>query len=200
MMPAESSRDNPNPETRAEGEHARRMSHRHADPGAGAGADDAGKATGPAVGRAHASGAIEIGPGVRVPKSALRYTASRSSGPGGQNVNKLNTRIELRISVDDLATHGGMSHAAVTRLRREAGKRITDDDELIIVSSEHRSQNRNKSTCLERLRALIVQALVKPKIRRATKPSRASVERRLEYKRRRSRIKQSRSQRPSQDG
>jgi ribosome-associated protein len=123
---------------------------------------------------------IPLAPGVFVPESALTYSFSRSSGPGGQNVNKLSTKAELRLSLAELPIPADAKH----RLADLAGARLTDAGELIIVADEHRSQSRNKSEALARLRELIVRALVRPKKRRPTRPSKGSVERRIEAKKR----------------
>jgi ribosome-associated protein len=133
-------------------------------------------------------GSIQLAPTVAVPASAVSFSFSSSSGPGGQNVNKRATKAELRVLLADLP----IPHDALLRLAAMAGQRLTDAGELVIVSDEHRSQPRNKAECLARLRELIVRALVRPRKRRATRPSRGSVERRLEAKRRDSHIKRSR--------
>jgi ribosome-associated protein len=108
-------------------------------------------------------------------------------------VNKVNTKAMLRVAVADLARVVG--DAPVTRLRRIAAGRINSDDELLITSEEHRSQHRNRAECIERLRELLVRAMVRPKRRRATKPSRAAKERRLESKKRQGEVKRRRSER-----
>lgn len=135
------------------------------------------------------SGLTPLGPRASVRSDNLRFTFSRSSGPGGQNVNKVNTRAELRVSVVDLR---GLDEGARLRLRALAGRRLTADDQIVLASDEHRSQRANKETCLDRLRELVLQALVVPRRRRKTKPSRASRERRLEGKRRESEKKSQR--------
>ncbi|MEZ6243878.1 MAG: alternative ribosome rescue aminoacyl-tRNA hydrolase ArfB [Phycisphaerales bacterium] len=129
-----------------------------------------------------------IAPGVRVPPGALRFSASRASGPGGQNVNKRATKIELRIALDDIP----IPSDARARLRRIAKTYITSDAELLITSDESRTQLGNRRACLERLRELLVRAMVKPKRRIPTKPSRGAVERRLQEKRERSEKKRRR--------
>jgi ribosome-associated protein len=145
---------------------------------------------------------VPIAPGVRVHESVLRFSFARSSGPGGQNVNKLETKAELRVSIDDLPIPG----RARGRLRTIAGDRITgaetflDPDgrsrlrggELALTSQEHRSQSQNKTACMDKLRELLVAAMAEPKVRRKTRPSRGSIERRLEGKRRRGDIKRTR--------
>ena len=140
-------------------------------------------------------GALELGPGAWVEPGAVRFAFSRSSGPGGQAVNKLSTKAELRIAVDSIV---GLSPQALARLRTLAGQRLTQGDELVLVASTSRSQLDNKQACLERLRALVVEAIDVPKPRKPTKPSRASVKRRLDDKRRASGKKDSR-RRPDED-
>jgi ribosome-associated protein len=122
----------------------------------------------------------DLVPGVRLAPDGLRFTFSRASGPGGQNVNKLSTRAELRVSVGDLI---GLDLAAADRLRQFAGKRLTRDDEIAITAGTHRSQLDNKAECVARLRDLVIKAMVRPKTRRKTKPSRGAKERRLQSKR-----------------
>jgi ribosome-associated protein len=129
---------------------------------------------------------VELAPGVRVPESALRWQFARSSGPGGQNVNKVNTKAELWVRLDSLTA---LSERAVGRLQKLAGRRLTAAGEIHIAADVERTQEANRAAALERLRDLLVQAIREPKPRRKTKPSRASQRRRLESKRRRSQIK-----------
>lgn len=148
-------------------------------------------------------GGVNLAPGVTVPESVVRWQYSRSGGPGGQNVNKVSTKAELRIAVDDLP----ISARVRARLRELAGRRIVGTEtvideltgraheragELVITSESERSQGGNRAGCLARLRELLVQAAAVPKVRRKTRPSRASKERRLESKARRSDIKRGR--------
>ncbi|MCC6229539.1 MAG: aminoacyl-tRNA hydrolase [Phycisphaerales bacterium] len=135
---------------------------------------------------------IEIAPGVRVHESVLEFSFTTSSGPGGQNVNKRATRAELRVKLADLPVHPAARH----RLADAAGWRVTPDGVLILDSGEHRSQLQNKGECLERLRELVTRAIVVPKVRKKTKPSRGSKERRLAGKKARSEIKGNRRSRP----
>jgi ribosome-associated protein len=134
-------------------------------------------------------GAVDLGPGVWVDPGALRYAFSRSGGPGGQVVNKLSTKAELRVAMDAIV---GLSPEAAERLRELAGRRLTQGGELVLVASTSRSQLDNKQACLARLQALVAEAVDVPKSRRATRPTRSSVERRLSEKRRVSRRKASR--------
>lgn len=133
--------------------------------------------------------ALELAPGVRVSPAAVRFAFSRSSGPGGQNVNKLSTKAELRVSLTDLP----ISARAKERLATLAGRRLTEAGEVLIVSETERSQSANKAECLVKLRELLVQAMHVPKVRRKTKPSKGSKERRLKEKKARGNIKRGRS-------
>jgi ribosome-associated protein len=131
-------------------------------------------------------GMLELGPGVAAPEGALRFQASRSSGPGGQNVNKLNTRIELWL---DLSQVRGLEERVQQRLILLAGKRLTASGELHLASDSHRSQQANRQQVLQRLRELIVRAQRLPRPRKKTRPSAASRRRRLEQKKQRGQVK-----------
>jgi ribosome-associated protein len=131
----------------------------------------------------------EILPGVWIAPSAVRFQYARSRGPGGQNVNKVNTKAELWVP---LAAIYGLSPAAMGRLRSMAGKRLTDAGEIHIASDAERSQEANRLATLVRLRALLAAAKFEPKPRRKTKPTRSSQRKRIEGKRHRSAIKSSR--------
>ena len=138
---------------------------------------------------APASGGMEVAPGVFAAPGAMRFQFARSGGPGGQNVNKLNTKAELWLQVAALT---GLTAAARDRLRRAAGRRLTTGDEIHLVSETERGQEGNRAAVMQRLREMIVRACVAPKVRRKSRPSRAAKARRLEGKRRRSEIKQRR--------
>lgn len=112
----------------------------------------------------------------------------RASGPGGQNVNKVSTAVQLRFNVKNAS----LPEDVQKRLKRLAGKRMTDDGILIIDARRFRTQERNRQDALERLIALIRKAAEKPKPRRKTKPSQTAKQRRLEAKRQRSKLKQQR--------
>lgn len=132
-----------------------------------------------------------IAPGVSLPTSALRFTFSRSGGPGGQNVNKLSTKATLTVQVEDLSEV--LPFWALKRLLIRAGSRLAGDgDRILITDSSSRSQHANKQACLAKLRLMVVEAMNRPKRRRATKPSRASIQRRLDAKRHRSKRKSER--------
>lgn len=139
---------------------------------------------------------IEIAPGLFVPEGILRYRFDRSPGPGGQNVNKLNTRATLTVALDALAEH--LPGDVMGRLIRLAGPWL-GEDQLVISSHEHRSQHANRRACIDKLRRLIVRARVRPRPRKPTRPTRGSIERRLQCKKRRGDIKR-RRQSPSADG
>ncbi len=131
---------------------------------------------------------IQIAPGVWLPESALKFTFSRSGGPGGQNVNKLSTKATLTIQIEDLGE--ALPIWALKRLLIHAGSRLAGEgDRIIITDSSSRSQHANKQACLAKLRMMVVEAMNRPKRRRPTKPSRASIQRRLDAKRHRSQRK-----------
>jgi ribosome-associated protein len=124
-----------------------------------------------------------------ISESALRFQYARSRGPGGQNVNKVNTKAELWAP---LSAFWGLTPRATQRLREIAGKRLTSAEEIHISSDSHRTQEQNREAVLERLRAMVTAAAHEPKLRRKTKPSRAAKRRRVEGKRRRGEIKSGR--------
>ena len=131
-------------------------------------------------------GDVEVGPGIYLSGSAMRFQFARSGGPGGQNVNKLNTKAELWVRPEDLR---GMHPEAVGRLRDLAGRKLTKAGEIHLVAETERTQEGNRGEVMERLRELVVRAMHRPKIRRKTKPTKGSKERRLEGKKRRGEIK-----------
>jgi len=119
---------------------------------------------------------------LQVPPGEYDLAWTRAPGPGGQNVNKLATACQLRFRVGDttLLDEGGRD-----RLRRLAGRRLTQDDELLIEAHRHRTREANRRDALERLEALVEAARHVPRPRRATRPTRASQERRIDTKKRR---------------
>ncbi len=131
-----------------------------------------------------------------IPGSDLTWTASRSSGPGGQNVNKVATKVTLRF---DLRGTSALSQAQKSRLRKLAGRRMDAEGALLVTAQAERSQKQNLARARDGLRRLILKALPTPKRRVATKPTRAAQRRRLEQKRQRSQRKKSRA-RVSNDG
>jgi ribosome-associated protein len=130
---------------------------------------------------------LPVSPGLVIPAADLAFAASRSGGPGGQNVNKVNSKVELRF---DLPHTTVLRPEVKARLRRLA--RLDKAGHVLIVSSVTRDQHRNLEDARQRLVELVRQALIRPKKRRRTKPTRGSKERRLAAKRRRSEKKQGR--------
>jgi ribosome-associated protein len=120
----------------------------------------------------------------------------RASGPGGQNVNKLATAVQLRFAA---LCSPSLDEATKARLRQVAGRRMTTEGVIVITAQRFRTQERNRRDALERLIALLRSAAEPPKKRVATKPTRAARERRLKEKARRSRIKSLRGPSPSMD-
>lgn len=121
-----------------------------------------------------------------IQENELQFSAVQASGPGGQNVNKVATAVQLRY---DVAHTPSLPEDVRQRLLQLAGKRISHEGILIIEAKQHRTQEQNRQAALTRLVALIHKAAEKPKVRRQTRPTFASRERRMENKRRQSEIK-----------
>jgi ribosome-associated protein len=128
-----------------------------------------------------------VKPAPEIPEQDLQFQFVRSAGPGGQNVNKLATAAQLRF---DLAGTQALGPSVKARLRALAGHRITGDGALLIIARNHRTQEGNRREALQRLADLVARASVEPRIRRATRPTLGSQQRRLESKRERKRTKQ----------
>lgn len=134
---------------------------------------------------------LYITPAITIAPSELTWDATRASGPGGQNVNKVASKVELRF---DLWHNQTLDLETKTRLRTMARSRIDSDGQLHIVSQLTRDQGRNLEDAREKLRLLILAALERPKTRRPTRPTRAAKERRITEKRQNSERKQGRRQ------
>jgi ribosome-associated protein len=132
---------------------------------------------------------LNITPSIVIPDDELEWKFIRASGPGGQNVNKVSSAVQLRFL---LPINSSIPVAARNRLRAQGGQKILDDGTILISARSERSQEQNRRDALERLSALIQSALVEPKIRKKTRPSKASKERRIESKKRRGTTKQAR--------
>ena len=139
---------------------------------------------------------IQITPEIAIDESEISESFVRSSGPGGQNVNKVSSAVQLRF---DVRQSPSLPNDVAIRLMRLAGKRLTKEGIIVIVAQTHRMQERNRAEARERLFDLIRQAAVRPVARRATKVPKAEKKRRLEGKKRRSQIKSLRSGRPNLD-
>jgi ribosome-associated protein len=138
---------------------------------------------------------IRIGAHIALDENALEERFVRSPGPGGQNVNKVATAVELRC---DLA-RAGLPDDVRARLARLAGRRLSAEGVLVIEAHRYRTRERNRADALERLVALVERAAEPPKPRRPTRPTRASKERRLAAKRERAGTKRSRRSTPGDD-
>ncbi len=139
---------------------------------------------------------IRVTDDISIDEKEIEESFVRSSGPGGQNVNKLSTAVQLRF---DVRGSPSLPNDVSIRLQRLAGKRLTKDGVLVLIAQSHRTQERNREDALERLLELIREAAVRPIPRRATKPTKASKQKRLEGKKRRSGIKDMRRSKPGLD-
>ncbi|MGN6461402.1 MAG: alternative ribosome rescue aminoacyl-tRNA hydrolase ArfB [Pseudolabrys sp.] len=129
---------------------------------------------------------IRVTDDITLDEAELEESFVRSSGPGGQNVNKVSSAVQLRF---DVRRSPSLPNDVAIRLMRLAGKRMTKDGVLVIIAQQHRTQERNRADAQDRLLALIREAAVRPQIRRATKPTKASQKRRVEGKKLRSSVK-----------
>ena len=119
---------------------------------------------------------LQVAAGIEIPDSELSLSFVRSSGPGGQNVNKVATAVQLRF---DLERSAVLTDGVKARLKALSGRRLTADGSILIIARNHRTQERNRREAHERLTDLIRRALTVPKPRKATKPTRAAREREM---------------------
>ena len=138
---------------------------------------------------------IQITEDIAISESDIQIKFVRSTGPGGQNVNKVSTAAQLRFDVKNAALPDDLR----SRLISLAGRKMTEEGELLITASRFRTQDRNRQDAFDRLAALIRRAAVPPKIRKPTLPTRGAKERRLRSKRHRGKIKQLRQSDPVDD-
>jgi ribosome-associated protein len=139
---------------------------------------------------------IRVTDQISIDERELEESFVRASGPGGQNVNKVATAVQLRF---DVRASPSLPQEVRARLERLAGARLTRDGVLVITAQRHRTQGDNRADARDRLIELIRRAAIRPRPRRPTKPSKASRERRIESKKRRSGVKKLRRGRPSFD-
>lgn len=137
---------------------------------------------------------IPISRRVSIPESELDVRASRSGGPGGQSVNTTDSKVELRW---DVANTSALSPEQRDRVMDRLSNRITDDGVLLLRSSEHKSQHRNREAAVSRLQALLGEAIEPPRRRRPTKRSKGAHERRIRQKKHRGEIKRLRKDPPT---
>jgi len=138
---------------------------------------------------------LVVNANISIPYTEFDFSFARSGGPGGQNVNKVNTKVTLRWTVQKSPS---IPDGVKQRFTAKYARRINKEGELVIYSQRFRDQGRNVADCIDKLRALILDVATAPKRRRKTKPSRGSIERRLKNKRHKSDKKQQR-RRPTDD-
>jgi len=139
---------------------------------------------------------IRITSGIAIDEHEIEESFVRASGPGGQNVNKLATAVQLRFNVRGSPS---LPDDVRERLEHLAGSRLTRDGYLVIIAQRHRMQGRNREDALDRLIDLIRRAAVAPRVRWPTRPTKASRQRRVEAKKHRAGLKQMRRVKPTPD-
>ena len=135
------------------------------------------------------NGSLAVNSRLRIPLAEFQFTFSRSSGPGGQNVNKVSSKALLRWPVQNSPS---LPEAVRRRFFEKYGNRVTTEGDLLVSSQRYRDQGRNVADCLEKLRVMLAEVAAPPVRRKRTRPSRGSIERRLQSKRLRSEKKQGR--------
>jgi ribosome-associated protein len=129
---------------------------------------------------------IAVAPGVELDETELEFSFIRASGPGGQNVNKVSSAVQMRF---DARRSPSLANDVSTRLQKLAGSRLTQDGVIVITASRFRAQERNRADAVERLVALIAKAAVAPVTRRPTRPTKASRAKRVDEKTKRGGVK-----------
>jgi ribosome-associated protein len=138
---------------------------------------------------------IRISDSLVIDPKDLQENFIRASGPGGQNVNKVSTAVELRFNIHA----GGLPDALKARVAEIAGRQLAQNGDLVILAQSHRSQERNREDALSKLVAILRKALIRPKKRLATKPTKASMRRRLDAKSKRAEVKSTRRSKLNSD-
>ena len=138
---------------------------------------------------------LRVSDRISIPFTEFDFTFARSGGPGGQNVNKVNSKVTLRW---DVLRSPALPADVLARFRVAHRRRMTKDGELVMHSQRYRDQGRNVADCLEKLRELLLEVAVAPRTRRPTRPTKGSVQRRLQHKKQQSDKKQNR-RRPNAD-